>query len=271
MTRRRTRRRTENGSGLLGWSLAGAIGILTFTGLGYAAFATSKAARFGEDLCNVNGPSAVTVVLVDATDSISPLQQTAISNRLDRISRELVANERLAVFEISPDRAQLEPILSICRPVTAAETSEVTGNKKIAAQKFDQNFKPKVAAALNRLLARKAADQSPIMEGVQAASVAAFQATDLPDDAPKRLIVVSDMLQHGPAGSHYRGLPDFESYRTSPSFARATSDLSGVDVVLLYLRRDNANGVQGMNHIEFWTRWFAAQGAEDFKAIPIEG
>lgn len=272
MSRRPRPRRSTQKRSWLPWVGAGLIVLLVLGGLGAAAVATSRATRIdASTLCATTGPSAVTVVLIDATDSISSVQRTAIINRLNKIDRQLKANERLAVFEISPGANPLTPAFSMCRPAAAAETSALTGNKKLASQKYDGTFKPAVAATLSSLLNKAPAAGSPIMEAIQAASVSTFQASDLPDEAPRRLVVVSDMLEHGPAGSQYGSLPDFDDYKASPQFARATSDLTDVDVIVLYLRRDDGASVQGINHIDFWARWFAAQGASDFKAIPVEG
>lgn len=239
--------------------------------LAFATIATSRGARYDKaTLCDTRGPSAVTVVLIDATDRMSAVQRTAVLNRLTRLNEKLIANERLAIFEISPNGDLLKPKFSMCRPTAASETSELTGNRKLATERFEKLFNPAVGNALSSLLSATPAEKSPIMEAVQAASVSAFQAVDVPPKAAKRLIVVSDMLEYGEAGSHYNGVPDFDTYRASPQFARATSDLSGVEVIVLYIRRDTASGIQGLGHVDFWARWFAAQGA-DFRAIPVEG
>lgn len=274
MNRRTTRRRgrqVQSGA-LLRWAAVAAGAAVIVIGIAAAAFLKNTSRRTDpETLCDINGPSAVTVILVDATDQISDLQRTAVLNRLERISRQMTANERLEIFELSSGQVHLKSTFSKCRPTTAEETDSLTGNKRLAAQRFDKEFKPAVAKTLEELMSKPVGGQSPIMEGVQAASVSALQATDLPDDAPRRLVVVSDMLQNGPAGSHYGGVPDFSAYSKTPQYAKARSDLAGVEVILLYLRRDNAAQVQNLNHVDFWSRWFTSQGAEDFRAVPIEG
>jgi hypothetical protein len=268
------RRRSPPGEQGFHWAWL-VIGLICVAVIGVAIVATISVRHAAHvdstTFCDTKGPSAVTVVLVDATDTITPVQRMAIANRLTRLSADMRANERLAIFEIVPGRNDLVPSFSRCRPATAAETSQLTGNRRLAAERFDKAFKPAVDHTVESLLQRAPAEASPIMEGVQAASVAALQTSDLAPDAPRRLIVISDMLQNSPVASHYQGVPDFSKFRSSPAFAKVRSDLSGVDVVLLYLRRDNAENVQGLNHVDFWSRWFSDQGAEDFRAIPIEG
>lgn len=269
--RARRNRPAEESSAWPSWLGVGAIGTLVLGGLGWAAISTRDGTRYGNDLCSLDGPSAVTAVLIDATDSISPVQKLAVTNRLTRISGQLIANERLAIFEISSTGEPLQPVLSICRPATAAETSELTGNRRLAALKYEDTFQPAVANALDSLLGKAPAERSPIMEGIQASSIAALQAPDVPQSAPRRLVVVSDMMEHAAGGSHYDGVPDFGAYRRTSQFAHTTSDLTDVKVVVLYLRRPNADAVQGGAHRDFWTQWFDAQGVGELNAVPIEG
>jgi hypothetical protein len=247
------------------------VGVLVIAALAWAAVTTSKAPQIDGNLCHRSGATAVTAILIDATDPISAIQKAAVTTRLNRVLRELSANERLDIYEISPVGDPLKPKFSMCRPVSAAEVSELTGNKRLANERFEKRFKPAVADALNALLTTASADRSPIMESIQSAAVVSLQAVELKPDAHKRLVIVSDMLENGAAGSHYGAPPDFEAYRKTSVYPRFVADLTDVDVTVLYLRRDDGAEVQGKPHIDFWTRWFAAQGATLVNAVPIEG
>jgi hypothetical protein len=225
-------------------------------------------------LCDAKGPSAVTVVLVDATDQIRPVQRAAIDNRLARVIGDLRTNERLAIYEIRPDADMLKPLFEKCRPASADNVSDLTGNKRFAQQRFDVEFKQVLQTTLDRLMGQASAERSPIMEAIQAAATKSLDAPDLSRDVPhfrRQIVMVSDMMQFSEAGSHYEGVPDFEKFHGSPVFPKYASDLTGVDVTILYLRQDNAANVQGRAHLDFWDRWFAAQGASVDDAVPIGG
>ena len=163
----------------------------------------------------------------------------------------------------------------ICRPLEPGEVSELTGNRAIAQQRFDGVFTPRVASVLAAATAGAPSGRSPIMAAIQAIAVSAFQAADAASKGgqplPKRLIIVSDMLENSEAGNHYKGVPDFASYKSTPAYARVRSHLDGVSVIILYLRRDNAAGVQGLSHIAFWNAWFADQAASVDDVVAIEG
>jgi hypothetical protein len=265
------------GSGRTGiiWVIVGLVLVAVASAFVWAVRVQATGPHFDKtSLCETKGPTSITVMLLDATDRISALQRTAIDNRLHTIVGHLKANERLDVYEIGPDQDLLKPVFSKCRPFAPEEVSELTGNKREAQDRFDHQFSAELKAKLEALMDRVPADRSPIMEAIQAASVKSLQAPDLRANAPgfsKQLVVVSDMLENGDAGSHYGSIPDFDAYRHSQQFARFKSNLKDVSVVILYLRRDDGQGVQGNGHIDFWDRWFSAQDATVEHVIPIEG
>jgi hypothetical protein len=226
-------------------------------------------------LCPAGGPTAVTVVLIDATDVIGPVQKAAIFDRLQPMIRNLRKGEEVALYQIDPTLDLLKPRFLMCRPVKPSEVNEITGNRRLAEQRFETAFRPAVEKALNAALARPPSERSPIMEAIQGVSVGALQAADAGRSGgpplPKRLIVVSDLLQNSEAASQYPAAPDFAQFQTTPAYARTRSDLSGVRIVILYLRRDTARIVQGLAHIRFWDAWFASQGATVDDVIRIEG
>src|SRR3546814_3360226 len=57
---------------------------------------------------------------------------------------------------------------------------------------------------------------SPIMESIQSIAVSAFQGFG--GDGAKRLIIASDMLQHGADYSQYGGKLDFAQFRQSAQY-----------------------------------------------------
>lgn len=272
MTRRRSRR-SRSSSSWMAWTGVAVLTLVVVAGLTWAVNAQRTATRLDPDtLCDVNGPSGVTVVLIDATDQLSDIQRAAVTGRLNRvIQRDLRRNERLEIFEITDSNDLLSPEFSMCRPASPDEIDELTENRRVAQQRFDEAFRPAIDTVMRGLLNRPPSEQSPIMEAVQAASVAAFQASDVSDTTPKRLIIVSDMLQNGPAGRHYGGVPEFSTYRSEPQFRRYLSDLTGVEVRVLYLHRESGDAVQGEAHGSFWLRWFEAQGVTTASVDPIEG
>jgi hypothetical protein len=273
-------RRRPGGRGDAAPILAGAgivVVVLVVVGLiGGALMLQRSQAKIDQvTLCPTTGPSAVTAVLVDATDVISPVQRAAVAAAMQTVISRLRLNEEVAVYAIDPSRDPLKPPVVVCRPVRPDEVSELTGNKALAERRFRQIFEGRVSTLMNQAIAGPTQDLSPIMEDIQAIAVSYFHAADAAarggKPLPKRLVIVSDMLENAAGGSHYRGVPDFAAYKTSPAYAAVRSDLSGVEVTIFYLRRDNAAGVQGRTHVKFWEDWFADQGGSLVDVRRMEG
>lgn len=256
------------------WAVVAGLLLLLASVIAAAVYAVSGQATMDEaSLCESNGPTAVTTLLIDATDGIGRLQERAVWNRLQPLLKDLRRNERIELFAISPDKDLLEPIFSMCRPANGAETSAWTSNRNAADKRFAQIFEPKLEQALETLLKSPPAGASPIMEAVQASSVRSLHAPDLRSDEKgfrRRLILVSDLLQHSPALSQLRDVPEWEEFEGSAAMRSVSSDLAGTEVIILYLQRDESP-VQGRPHVDFWDAWFAEQGATVENAIPVEG
>ena len=267
------RRPSPRSVGPGGWSVAGTVVVvgLIISIAGGGAWLTAHVPKLDpETLCPKSGPSAVTVILIDATDGLSRVQRAAVNVRLGRVLGDLRLHEQIAVFRISSDGDPLQPVLTLCRPTRPEEQNQLTGSAKQAQKTFETKFKQRIEAVLQGSLAQGGSDRSPIMEAIQGAAVASFQPVES-SSARKRLVVVSDMLENGAGGSHYRGVPDFEAFEKTSEFAKTRSDLSGVEATVLYLRRDDGTSTQGRRHADFWASWFAAQGASLESVVPIEG
>jgi len=226
-----------------------------------------------QTLCPKAGPKALTVILVDATDAMTPVQKASVQARLDATIAKLQQYEAVDVDSIEPGADLLHPEFRVCRPPSADETSDWTGNKTLARQQFDDVFKPRLREVLEKAADRPGSDASPIMEAIQQVAVGAFHKADVAagKPLPKRLVIVSDMLENGAGGSHYKSVPDFATFAQSEAYRRLSAELEGVDVDILYLSRSDAAGVQGEPHAHFWRQYFSQQHARVRDVFWVEG
>ena len=100
------------------------------------------------------------------------------------------------------------------------------------------------------------------MEGLQA-----LLAGTAPAEGPRRIVIVSDLLQHSDALSFYRG-EDWESFRASADFGRLARNLDGAEVTILRVPRPGAK-VDGAAVDDFWVRYLDVQGAERVDVEPL--
>ena len=253
-----------------------AVFVLAFLALAIGARLLIHPGRPDEaTLCPAGGPAAITAVLIDTTDPLNAIQRAAVQVRLGEIVSGLRLGEEIAVYSVNPSGDPLKSAFVICRPVMPGEVNELTGNRAIAQRRFDQTFTPRIRSVLASATAGQRLGRSPIMAAIQAIAVSAFQGADAASASgrplPKRLVVVSDMLENSEAADHYQAVPDFTSFKTTGAYARVRSHLEGVRVTILYLRRDDATAIQGLAHVRFWNEWFADQGASVEDVVAIEG
>lgn len=247
------------------WSAIGGAVLLLFAIIGIVALIAARF-YFGNPekidpvtLCPVSGPTQAFAVVLDVTDPLQSRMQRRVESILKKEIAQVPSGTRLTLGMVSSDPViRNNPKFNICKPLEGKDASNLYQNPAIIAKRFNTYFVKPLDDALVSLLSAEPADTSPIMESIQATVISAFQG--LTEDTPKRLIIVSDLLQHSDVFSFYRG-GNWNSLESSPDFGRLGRNLSGVDVMLYQLPRPKASNRQGSQMLEFWRRYFEVQGA----------
>jgi hypothetical protein len=254
-------------SGLFGIKtrIAGAgLVALTLLGIGTAFYLKSESVAVPTDpatLCPAKRPpSEVDVVLLDVSDKFSEPQRLQIQNHLGRIRDSIPRFGLVEVYTVDRLRRRVtEPVVHVCNPGTGSDLSRIYQNPELARKKWD-GFAAKLSSDIDRQISAPAVSASPIFEAIQSTALRTFGNAKY-DGLPKRLVIVSDLLQHVPGKlSMYDGVPSFESFKATPYFSQVRSDLEGVSVLVFYLARPHV-AKQDRRHIAFWDRYFQAQGA----------
>lgn len=262
----RRKRQTRLGAGLIVLAF-----ILLLAGLGiYLNLKTKQTRLDPETFCPLAGPSAVTVVLIDRSDPLNPVQQEALRKRLTVLKDGLALHERLAVYAVSDTHASLPPpLFDLCNPGRGEGLSPLVANPERARQRWEAEFSARLDEVLATMLDPGSEPTSPILESIQAAAVAGFREIQA---LPRRLIIVSDMIHNTAEFSQIRQPnASFAELKASPYYRKVRADMRGVEVSVFYVRRDNMAHVQGRRHVEFWQEYFAAQGATLARVVAIEG
>ena len=150
--------------------------------------------------------------------------------------------------------------------MTGAEGGEWTRNPTQLDQRFQAGFLAPFEAELGGMLDTEEAQESPIMEGLQAL-LAGQRAAGVRVEGRRRIVIVSDLVQHSEALSFYRG-DDWESFRASPDFARLARNLDGAEVTIVRIPRAGAK-VDASAVDDFWVRYLDAQGAGRVDVEPL--
>jgi hypothetical protein len=227
-----------------------------------------------ETLCPRNAPpSAVVVVLLDMSDRMSMPQKLEVRNALDRIVRDEIPKHGLVeVYAVGRiGEPVIKPAFHLCNPGSGMDLSPFYQNPELARSRWEEKFKQRLDAELLRQFGEPDSRHSPIFEAIQATALRTF-GNPRHDGVAKRLVIVSDLLQHVPGkASHYGSIPEFTKFKNDPYFNEVRTDLRGIAVTALYLLRLNARETQGRQHITFWEQYFAAQGGSMEAVTSIYG
>src|SRR5260370_617755 len=111
---------------------------------------------------------------------------------------------------------------------------------------------------------------STIMETLQRIAVERFTGRAA-EDVPKSLVVISDMLQHGPDYSPYSGDLSFGRFKTSRAYKKVQTDLHGADVLIYYIQRQAGKPINSADHIRFWADWIRDNHGRLKQASKLQG
>lgn len=259
-------RRKRGGAGnVLGALLIGAV-MLALGGFGAAAFLLRAPPIDPETLCRTDAPlGAHTIVLVDSTDRLEPRHRRKLRAVLAQERARLGQYDRLTVMRLSARRPQEPSILfSRCLPRPPEQTNPLFENARHAQERWDADFAEALDRALRSAASGGGAQRSPILAGLRA--VAADPDFD-PQIPRRRLVLVSDLLEHNPQGfSHYADGADFTAWRAQA--AQNAPDFARVSVRAVPLDRPDHAARQAYALEHFWPAYFEAAEAQSLTVDP---
>jgi hypothetical protein len=250
-----------------------ALVLTSLLGTGAFLYIKSQTERVRTDatLCRTDqAPSSVTVLLLDMSEGFTEPQKLKITNELERIKKDIPRFGLIEAYAVDKLGERVtKPVVHLCNPGTGDDLNRLYQNPELARTRW-KAFSQDLNQELERLMARAASPTSPIFEAVQATALRTFNRQEY-EGVPKRLIVVSDLLQNVPGKlSQYEGTPTFSEFQHSPYFSEVRADLGGVTVTVLYLVRPRAPQ-KWPEHYKFWEQYFLAQGGEVDRVEPVYG
>jgi hypothetical protein len=222
-------------------------------------------------MCPVDGPQSVTVLLVDVTDELSPPQRQDMRNQLAAAQADIPQYGAFELFTVAPtSEALLTPVRAVCNPGKGADESDFSSNTKAILKRYREGFAEPLEVAFETIMTASDAERSPILQSIQSVALTAFGPIER-RDVPRKLIVVSDLLQFTDDINFYKGLPTAEQLIASPAFLAARTDLRGVEVELWMITRVDHAKLQTKKLAELWAEIIAAQGGRVVRSYNIDG
>ncbi|MEX0364492.1 MAG: hypothetical protein AB3N22_00390 [Ruegeria sp.] len=223
------------------------------------------------DLCPPTGPTGYLAIVIDTTDKIGSRAQKEVERVLEASVNGLPVGTKLGLYLVvdetgdNPDGAAR--VTALCRPASGADVNIWLESKSEAEEVFQSGFVAPVRAELSGMLDVEAANTSPIVEAIQLAT------TDLlpfgESDAPRKIIVVSDMIQNSERFSFFRG----DKWEDTKGESREALGipLAGSRVEIVRVLRpgfwDRSPGFDTDDVNLFWRELLAAGGASEAKTI----
>ncbi|MEC5293076.1 MULTISPECIES: hypothetical protein [unclassified Aurantimonas] len=270
----RSKRRRRRSSGRAVQVLVGVLLVLACIGVGGAyawlSMTTERSPNLVADtLCPVDGPRSVTVVLLDSSDDIPDVGRRQLTTFLQDLADGMPEYGLLELRLLDPAVDGGRVVFSKCNPGNGSNLSELVANPAAVRRRWTETFQAPLQEALDSGLASSEADRSPIMETIQRIAVDRFDGNAV-RDVEKRLILVSDMIEHGPAYSQYRDGVSFEAFQRLPARDAYATNLHGAKVIVRYVQRASARFDSG-EHIRFWTDWIKTNGGNIVDAEKVQG
>lgn len=210
-------------------------------------------------LCPLSsGATQGLTILLDLTDPLSATQAAALRLRLGQEFDEAPRGTRIAIGQVSHDPEEWGAGIVICKPMTGMEAGDLIRNSDRIEAQYQSKFRDPLDAKLEQAMTTGTADQSPIIEALQALLVGAAT-IPLASGAREEVLIVSDMIQNSATLSFYRG-GSWETFREAGGEARLARSLSGIAVSILRLPRSEAS-VDTADVDDFWVNYLEAQGA----------
>jgi hypothetical protein len=256
---RRPRSRRSHSNGETGKFIAAALlalVILAAAGWGLHLWATTPAPtqRDKETLCPPTAPKDLIVIAMDTTDGLpEPSKLEAIKLLTDLIEAS-PENALLEIRLVDPAQSAGRVILTLCNPGDGRDISEFTGNPELAKRRWRERFREPLLRELQGSMKPAPSKSSPLLSTFQGIALERFTGASVAS-ARKRLVIVSDMIEHVPEYTQYPPADlRYGRFKASPYYRKVRTDLQRAEVDILYIDR----ALRGLNtgtHIRFWIDW----------------
>ena len=242
------------------WFWRSAIGVMLISVIGLFSVAAFNAAPplDQETECRMDRRDpAHTILLIDQSDPFSENDLSWVDELIDAEARSLPRFGRLTV--VLPNSAQpFDPktLYSHCSPGSVDDANPILQNPRMIDDTWREHFYQPLAGKVGDTLKTTSQPSSPLFEALYSIGDRA----DFQDSRNnRRLVIVSDLMQHSDGFSFYRSGADLAAY-SDASLSQQVPQMDGVEVVARVVPRQNYDLPMGEVKA-FWRAYFDKTGA----------
>ena len=242
------------------WFWRGAIAVMITSVFGLFAVAAfnSPPALEGETACRMDRKDpAHTIILIDQSDPFNPNDLDWVREFVDAEARSLPKYGRLTV--VTPNAAtpySPATVFSHCSPGSVEDANPFFENPRMIDDTWRDTFYTPLVGEVEQALTDTRQPASPLSEAIYAvADRADFQ----PSHGKRRVVLVSDLMQHSADFSFYKTGADYTAFKDT-RLGREVPNMAEIDVVARIVPRQEYDlpiaDVKG-----FWRSYFDEAGA----------
>jgi hypothetical protein len=215
-----------------------------------------------ESMCRSDGAFDRHIVILDMTDNYNAIQVQQIKHIINNIVSNLAVTEQLQLYFINntmPSETKAE--LLLCNPGDGAGKSEIYSNPKLFKKRWNERFYSPLMAKIKALSGDYTSSTSPILETIQAVNNLAFPYVREGQHKYK-ITLISDMIQNSDELSFFKtSASSLAHFIDSPGYIKTRTDLDGVDIDIVVVRRDQFESLQSREYIDFWVEVLTSMSA----------
>ena len=241
------------------WFWRSAIGVMLFSVIGLFSVAAFNAAPAldPETECRADRKDpAHTIILIDQSDPFSANDLAWVDELIDAEARALPRFGRLSVVLPNSETPFDQSTLYMhCSPGSVDDANPILQNPRMIDNTWREHFYQPLSAIVGDTLETTSQPSSPLFEALFAVGDRAdFQS----NRDNRRLVIVSDLMQHSEGFSFYRQGADLAAY-SETSIASQLPSFEGVDVVARIVPRQEYD--LPISELKaFWRTYFEQTG-----------
>lgn len=265
--RRRSRAGRSAASEIGTWALFGVVAaLIAILGGGFIwlfVMADRRPVLDKATLCPEDGARSVAVVLLDTSDEWPDITRAELRKRLEDTASAVPDYGLLELRLLDPSQAGGRVMFSKCNPGDGSNLNEIVANPDMAHKFWMKEFQEPLQLALDKTIVESESETSPILSTIQRIAVDRFGS-----DRPANLVLISDMIEHTPDYSQYKGDLSYDNYKQTSAYKKQHTDLEGAEVTIFYVQRLRMDSGK---HIQFWTDWIADNNGTLRQAVKLQG
>lgn len=215
-----------------------------------------------ESMCRLDGTFDRHIIILDMTDNYNSIQVQQIKHIIENIVDNLAVSEQLQLYFIdSTMPSEMKAELSLCNPGDGEGKSEIYSNPKLFQKRWEKRFHAPLVAKMKDLSGDYTSTTSPILETIQAVNNIALPYVR-EDDRRYKVTIISDMIQNSDELSFFKTrASSLVHFVDSPGYTKTRTDLDGVDIDIVIVRRDKFESLQSRDYIDFWVEVLTSMSA----------